>query len=389
MNKKLLERGIVEIINRNNFEKRLNAKKKLRVKFGVDPSSQDIHLGHTVVLNKLKQFQELGHTIIFLIGDYTALIGDPSGRNKTRPVLTELEVKSNAKSYLDQVGKIIDLKKIEIRHNSEWFNKMALKELIEIGSKFSVASIIERDDFEKRLKAGNEVLMHELFYPMMQAYDSVMLSADVEFGGSDQRFNMLAGRELQKKMGQTPQEVVMTPLLVGIDGKEKMSKSLGNDIGVAEKSAEQFGKIMSIPDNLILEYFELCTNVPESQIKKYRGALKKGENPRDIKEKLAYEIVKIYHSQLEAEKAKKDFISQFQKKELPKEMLKVKISGNYDLPLFLINLKAAGSMSEARRLIEQGGVKIDSAKITDPKAQIATHKGMVVQVGKRRWWKIA
>lgn len=389
MNQELFTRGIEEVIVLKNLEQRLKSKKKLRIKYGVDPSSSDIHLGHTVVLNKLKELQRLGHTIIFLIGDYTALIGDPSGRDKTRPVLTEKKVKNNAQTYLLQVGKILDARKAEIRRNSEWYNKMTLKELIDLASNFSVASIIERDDFEKRLKEKREISMHELLYPMMQAYDSVILEADVEFGGSDQRFNMLAGRELQKKMGQAPQEVVTSKLLVGTDGKEKMSKSLGNYIGISENPDSMFGKIMSIPDKLILEYFELCTDASIDQLKKYSQSLKRGENPRDIKEKLAEKIVAMYYGKTVAEKAKSNFIAQFQKKEVPKNIPKVKLSGNYELSLFLINLPAAKSSSEAKRLIEQGGVKIDGTKITDPKAQIATYKGMIVQVGKRRFWKIA
>jgi len=388
MDSRLNKRGIEEIISDKELDTKLKSGNKLRIKFGVDPSSPDIHLGHAVVLIKLKQFQDQGHQIIFLIGDYTAMIGDPSGKNKTRPVLTEAQISQNAKTYFDQVGKIIDIKKAEIRKNSEWFEKMTLKELIDIGSKFSVASIIERDDFEKRLKTNQEISMHELYYPMMQAYDSVMLKADVEFGGTDQRFNMLAGRELQKKIGQFPQVVITTKLLVGTDGKEKMSKSLGNYIGITEGPKEQFGKVMSIPDNLIEQYFELCTGLDQSAINKMVLEMKEGNNPRDYKLILAEKIVTLYHGQNEAAYAKEHFLNQFQKKEMPDEMLNIELSGNYILPLLLSEIGAADSNSDAKRLIEQGGVRIDGTKITDTQAEISTHSGMVIQVGKLKFWRI-
>lgn len=388
MKSELAKNGIEEIISEKELETKLNSGKKLRIKFGVDPSSPDIHLGHAVVFRKLKEFQKKGHKIIFLIGDYTAMIGDPSGKNKTRPVLTEKQIAVNAKTYFDQVGKIIDVKQAEIRKNSEWFKKLGLKDLIELGSKFSVSSIIERDDFEKRLKEGREVSMHELYYPMMQAYDSIMLEADIEFGGTDQRFNMLAGRELQKKMGQTPQVVITTKLLVGTDGKEKMSKSLGNYIGITEKAKEQFGKIMSISDALIIEYFELCTDLDKKEIEKINKEMKAGKNPRDFKIRLAKEIVTIYHGESEAKYAEEQFINQFQKKEMPDEIPGVKISGDYGITLMLIEIGAAQSNSEAKRLIEQGAVRIDGTKITEINSQVATHEGMIIQVGKRNFWRV-
>jgi len=251
--KNLLSRGAVNIIEKDSLEKKLNSGKKLRIKFGADPTAADLHLGHMVCLKKLKEFQDLGHQIIFIIGDYTAKIGDPSGRNKTRPSLSDAEIKKNTKTYLDQVGKILDIKKIKIYKNSQWFSKMSLADILNLSSKFTVAQILERDDFEKRIKNKVEIYYHETIYPMMQAYDSVMVMSDVEVGGNDQIFNMLAGRELQKKMGQEPQDILTMPLLIGLDGKEKMSKSFGNYIGIAESSNEQFGKIMSLPDNLIIE----------------------------------------------------------------------------------------------------------------------------------------
>jgi len=387
MNKDFFEKGIVEIIDEKSLKEKLKSK-KLRIKYGVDPTRPDIHIGHSVQLRKLKELQDEGHTIIFLIGDYTTKIGDPSGRKSTRPILTDEEIKANAKTYFDQVGKILDVKKTEIRYNSEWFSKMDFNEILNLAGKFTVAQIIERDDFQKRLKGGVDIGLHEMFYPLMQAYDSVALKADVEFCGNDQKFNVLAGRDLQKKMGQTPQDLIITELLVGLDGVNKMSKSLDNYVGITEESNSQFGKIMSIPDKLVIKYFELCTGLPMDEISKYEKQIEGGTNPRDIKEKLAFEIVKIYHGEKEAEKAKEEFKKVFSNKELPTNIPEVKLAGNYDLPLFLLELGAASSNSEAKRLIEQGGVKIDGAKITDFKSDISTHPGMIIQVGKKKVYRI-
>ena len=384
----ILTRGVDKIISKESLLERLKSGKNLRIKLGVDPSSTDLHLGHTVVLRIMKKLQDLGHTIIFLIGDYTALVGDPSGKNKTRPVLTADEIENNAKTYLEQVGKIVDIEKTEIRKNSEWFSEFGIQDFINLGSKFSVASIIERDDFESRLKNNKEIYMHELYYPMMQAYDSVMLEADAEFGGSDQTFNMLAGRSLQKKMGQKPQEVLMAKILIGTDGKEKMSKSLGNYIGVTDSPKEMFGKVMSIRDELILNYFLLCTDVSKIDIEKYKNEMSSGQNPRDYKEKLAYELVKMYHNEDEATLAKSGFVEQFRKGSVPKDIEEVELSGTMALPLLLVNIGAAPSTSQAWKLIEQGAVRVDGAKLTDPKAEVATKSGMTIQVGKLNWWKI-
>jgi tyrosyl-tRNA synthetase len=380
--------GVNEIISKESLDKRLKSGKKLRIKFGVDPTRPDIHLGHAVVMWKLKALSEMGHTVIFLIGDYTTKIGDPSGRNTTRPILSDAEIKKNAKTYFDQASKILDLKKVEVRYNSEWFSKIKFNDIINIAGKFTVSSILERDDFSKRLKDNVEVGLHELLYPLMQAQDSVELKSDIEVGGTDQRFNILAGRELQKKVGQVPQEVVLFDLLIGTDGKNKMSKSLDNYIGITESSESMFGKVMSIPDSMILPYFELCALYDEKRLKTVRGELDSGKNPRDLKEKLAMEIVKLYHDEKSATEAKDAFVSQFRDKKLPDIMPEVELSGNYELTLLLIELGAATSNSEARRLIEQGAVKIDEAKITDLKAPIAVHKGMVIQVGKRNYWRI-
>lgn len=388
MKNNFFEKGVAEIIDKKSLEQKLESKKKLRIKIGVDPTRPDIHLGHAVALRVLRKLQDAGHTIIFLIGDYTTKIGDPSGRNTTRPVLDDAEIKKNAKTYFDQVGLILDLKKTEVRYNSEWFSKMNFNDILQIAGKFTVAQIIERDDFEKRLKGGVDVGLHEMLYPLMQAYDSVVLKADVEFGGTDQRFNILAGRDLQKKMGQAPQDIVLVGLLVGLDGKEKMSKSLDNYIGITESPKTMFGKTMSIPDSLIESYFELCTDVTADEIKKHLDGMKKGKNPRDVKAELAEKIVEIYHSKEKAEEAKEEFFKVFSKKELPSKIPTINLSGSFELPLFLIELGATTSNSEARRLITQGAVKIDGAKVTDPKSQVATHKDMVIQVGKQKYYKI-
>lgn len=388
MFKKIFTRGVVDLISEKGLKKRLESGKKLRIKLGVDPSSPDIHLGHCVALRQLKKFQDSGHTVIFLIGDYTAMVGDPSGKNKTRPVLTEEQINENAQTYLDQVNKVLDINKVEIRKNSEWFKKLNIQDLIRLGSHFSVAQIIERDDFEKRLKSGNEISMHELLYPMMQAYDSVMLEADIEIGGTDQRFNILAGRELQKKSGQVPQDIILTELLIGLDGKNKMSKSLGNYVGVNDNPDDKFGKIMSITDNMIIKYFQLCTDVSDIILDKYQYEMEKGKNPRDYKERLAYEIVKLYDGEEIANQAKNNFINQFQKGKLPDDIKEVHLIGRYDIVLLLNNIGLERSNSEIRRLIEQGAVKIDGLKIIDDKATITVYKGMVIQVGKRHFWKI-
>ncbi|OQA05003.1 MAG: Tyrosine--tRNA ligase [bacterium ADurb.Bin400] len=388
MRKDFFVRGVAEIIEEKSLKDKLKSGKTLRIKMGVDPTRPDLHLGHTVAIRKLREFQEAGHKVIFLIGDFTAKVGDPSGKNKTRPMLDDQDILRNAQTYLDQVGKILDIEKTELRRNSEWYSKMDFNDILQVAAKFTVAQILERDDFEKRLKGGSDIGMHELLYPIMQAYDSVMLEADVEMGGTDQKFNMLAGRSLQKKMGQAPQDVMTMKLLVGLDGKEKMSKSLDNYVSITEEPSLQFGKIMSIPDNLIIEYFDLCTDIPKTTVAKYQSEMENGANPRDYKEKLALEIVKMYHGSESAKEAKESFVRQFREKELPEDMPEVKLEGRYKLPLLLISLGAVGSNSEARRLIEQGGVRVDGAKLEDPNSIVSVYGGMVVQVGKRRFYKI-
>lgn len=382
------EKGIEEVIERKSLLAKLQSGKKLRIKIGVDPTSTDIHLGHAVALRVMKALQDDGHKIIFLIGDYTAKIGDPSGKNSTRPILTDAEIKKNAKTYFDQVGKILDLKKTEVRYNSEWYEKLNFNDILQLVGKFTVAQIIERDDFEIRMKKGQDISMSELLYPIMQAYDSVVLEADLEFGGSDQKFNMLAGRVLQRKMGQAPQDLVLVKLLVGTDGREKMSKSLGNYIGINESANSIFGKVMSIPDTLIMPYFELCTTLSQKEIQNYKHLITEGENPKNIKIKLAQEIVTLYHSKEQALEAKEEFENVFAKKELPKEMKKIKLTGNFKPMALLIAIEAATTNSEARRLVIQGALKIDQEKISDPDSEIAIKKGMTVSVGKKRYYKV-
>jgi len=384
--KNLLERGVVDVIEKDSLEKKLNSSKKLRIKFGADPTAPDLHLGHAVALRKLKEFQDLGHKIIFIIGDFTAKIGDPSGKNKTRPPLSEIEIKKNTQTYLQQIGKILDVQKIKIYKNSQWFSKMKLEDLIRLSAKLTVAKILERDDFEKRIKNKIEIYYHETLYPLLQAYDSVMVEADVEIGGSDQIFNMLVGRDLQKKMGQEPQDVLTVPLLVGLDGKEKMSKSLKNYVGFNEMPQEQFGKLMSLPDELIIQYMKLLTDIPAEEIDEIEKKMKKKiVNPRDAKMRLAFEIVSFYHSEDEACKAKEEFERVFSRKEMPE----VEVSQNkIKIIDFLAENSLVSSKSEARRLIEQKAVEIDGKIIGDWRKETEVKDGAIMRIGKRKFIKI-
>ena len=386
----LLTHNTEEVIIKDDLEKKLNSGKKLRIKLGCDPSRPDLHLGHSVVLKKLKEFQDLGHQVVFIIGDYTGMIGDPSGKSKTRPALLSKEVKKNAKSYFAQVGKILDLKKTEVRYNSEWFSKLNFEDILKLLSKFTVARILERDDFSKRLKGGIDIAASEIMYPIMQAYDSIMIKADVEIGGTDQKFNMLAGRDLQRKMNMPEQNVLTTPLLVGLDGKEKMSKSLDNYIGIVEKPNSMFGKIMSISDEMILYYFKLLTNISKDELKKIELDLKdSSKNPRDIKVKLAKEIIKIYHNKKSAEKAEEEFNKIFRDKKKPTDIKSYKLQAtSYKLADLLAELKLASSKGEARRLVQQGGVKIDDVVQKDFNKDIKIKSGMIIQAGKKRFIKI-
>ena len=386
----VLSRGVEEVIEKESLIKKLQSGKKLRIKYGADPSAPDLHLGHSACLLKLKEFQDLGHQIIFIVGDFTAMIGDPSKRLKTRPSLSKKEVEKNAKTYFKQVGGILDINKIKILRNSKWFSKMDLRGLLKLASKFMVARILERDDFSQRLKKGINIGAHEIIYPLMQAYDSVMVRADIELGGSDQKFNMLAGRNLQKKIDQAQQDLVIIPLLVGIDGQRKMSKSLGNYIGITEKPEEQYGKIMSIPDKLILDYFKLTTRVHLKEIKKMREGLKKKKvNPRDLKARLAREIVGICYGKRIAEKVEEEFNRIFKEKKLPSKIPSIRIKEKYlNILSLLVKTKLSSSKAEAKRLVLQKGVKIDNQLQEDWQKAIEIKKGQVVQVGKKKFVKI-
>lgn len=389
--KNLLSRGVEEAVSIKSLEEKLKSGKKLRVKLGADPSRPDLHLGHAAVLRKLKEFQYLGHQIVFIIGDYTGMIGDPSGKSATRPQLSSKEVNENAKTYLKQVGRILDIKKTEIRRNSEWYSKMKFSETLSLTSKFSVQRLLERDDFSKRIKENRELHVHELLYPIMQAYDSVAIKADVELGGTDQKFNLLAGRKLQRRLNMPEQDIVTIPLLVGLDGKNKMSKSLDNYIGITESADSMYGKVMSIPDELIVHYFELATELSAEEARKIKEELKSSNNnPRDVKMRLAREIIKLYHSEAMALKAENNFIDVFQKKETPVEMaeyrLKEKTLNIIDL---LLQIKLASSKGEARRLLDQKGVVVDNAIIDDAKATIEISRdGVIVRKGKRHFVKV-
>jgi len=388
--KNLLTHNVEEVIIKTDLEKKLNSGKKLRIKLGCDPSRPDLHLGHSIVLRKLKEFQDLGHQVVFIIGDYTGMIGDPSGKSKTRPALSKEEVKKNSKSYFEQVGKILDIEKTEIRYNSEWFSKLNFEDILKLLSKFTVARILERDDFSKRLKNGIDIATSEMMYPVIQAYDSIIIKTDVEIGGTDQKFNMLAGRDLQRKMKMPEQNVLTVPLLIGLDGKNKMSKSLDNYISITEEPNSMFGKIMSISDEMIFYYFKLLTNISENELKKIKLNLKDStKNPRNIKVELAKEIITIYHNKKSAEEAEEEFNKIFRDKQKPTDIKRCKIRDTkYKLVDLLVEIKLASSKGEARRLIQQGGVRIDNVVQKDFDKDIEIKNGMIAQVGKRRFVKI-
>ena len=379
----LLTRGVVEVIEKDHLALRLaQGKKKLRVKFGIDPTAPDLHLGHTVPLRKLRQFQDAGHQAVLIIGDFTAQIGDPSGRDKTRPKLSEKEIKNNFKTYLGQAKKILDIKKTEIHYNSEWFKKDKL--ILELMSQMSMERVMEREDFQKRIKAGQEVTMLEALYPIMQGYDSVAIKADLEIGGSDQKFNLLMGRRMQRKYNLPEQDVLTLPLLEGTDGVHKMSKSLGNYIGLAEKSEIMFGKIMSVPDNLVLKYCELLTDLPLEKMKE-----KLQQDPRGAKLELAKTIVTMYHNEKDAKRAEEEFIRVVSNKQPPEKVISYKLEvRSLNLIDLLMETKMATSKSEARRLVEQGGVKINNEKQSDPNKIITLEKETLLQVGKRKYLKL-
>ncbi|KHC90510.1 tyrosyl-tRNA ligase [Thermotoga sp. Mc24] len=387
---KILKRNVVDLISEEELLDRIKRKGKLRVKLGVDPSRPDLHLGHAVVLRKLREFQELGHTVVLIIGDFTARIGDPSGRNETRPMLTKEEVLENAKTYQEQAFKILDPERTELRFNGEWLDRMTFADVIVLASKYTVARMLERDDFAKRFKEGIPIAVSEFLYPLAQAYDSVAIQADVELGGTDQLFNLLVGRKIQEEYGQEPQIVMTMPIIEGTDGKLKMSKSYGNYIAFNDPPEEMYGKLMSIPDELIIKYMHLLTNIPEEVIEEYEKKMKeKTINPRDVKMVLAYEITRFFHGEENAKKAQEQFVKVFQKKEIPDEMPVVEISQDKNIVDLLVEIGAASSKSEAKRLVSQGGVYIDGERIEDIKFTVEPDGERVLKVGKRKFYRIS
>jgi tyrosyl-tRNA synthetase len=378
-------RGAQEILLEDDLKRKLSRGKPLRVKAGFDPTAPDLHLGHTVLINKLRQFQDFGHEVIFLIGDFTSLIGDPSGRNATRPRLTPEEVKENARTYERQIFKILDRKKTIIDFNSRWMSAMSAAGVVEIAAKHTVARMLERDDFAKRYRAGQPIAVHEFLYPLVQGYDSVALKADVELGGTDQKFNLLVGRQLQEAYGQEPQVVLTMPLLEGLDGVQKMSKSLGNYVGIDEQPNDIFGKLMSISDELMWRYYELLSFRSSAEIAELRHQVAEGRNPRDVKFELAKEIVERFHDQRAAQAAHADFIARFQKGQLPAEMRKVTIEVGPAKIKIANLLKEAGlaqSTTSAYRLIDQGAVRLGGDKLSD-RDRLIGEGTYIVQVGKR------
>ena len=386
----LIKRGIDEVLTEDDLVSKLKSKKQLTVKVGFDPTAPDLHLGHTVILNKMRHFQDLGHKVVFLIGDFTGRIGDPSGKNKTRPSLDKEELEKNAKTYSDQVFKILNKNLTDIRFNSEWCENLGADGIIGLASKYNLGRMLERDDFSKRYKANQQIAIHEFLYPLIQAYDSIALNADVEMGGTDQKFNLLVGRELQRAFDQEPQVCITLPILEGLDGINKMSKSLDNYVGINEDSDEMFGKIMSISDDLMWRWFELLSFRPINEVNELKKEVKSGMNPRDTKILLAEEIIERFHSKEDAENAKNTFLDRFQKGAKPKDIETFSISLDDDIAIGNL-LKESGlvqSTSEAMRLVKQGAVKINDEKIDDPKLSIEKNQELLVQVGKRRFLKI-
>ncbi|MGK9475864.1 tyrosine--tRNA ligase [Melioribacter sp. OK-6-Me] len=394
----IIKRGTSEIIPEEELfeklEKSYKEGKPLNIKLGCDPTRPDLHLGHSVVLRKLAQFQQLGHTAILIIGDFTGMIGDPSGRNSSRPPLSFEEARKNGKTYFEQASKILDPHKTKIVYNSDWLGKMNFEEVIKLASKYTVARMLERDDFTKRMRNGIPISMHEILYPLAQAMDSVAIESDVELGGTDQKFNLLVGRDIQREFGLAPQVILTMPILVGTDGKEKMSKSLDNYIGINEPPNEIYGKTLSIPDELIYSYFELATDVSNQELKIIKQQLENKEvNPRDLKRALARKLVTMYHSEEAAFQAEREFDQIFVKKGLPDEIPDLKLEKNYtekgiDILDLILKAGFAPTRSEARRLVIQGGVSIDGEKIVDPKLIINPKEGSILKVGKRNFAKI-
>ncbi len=386
--KNLLERGVEQIIDRENLKRRLLAGKKLRIKHGIDPTGPKIHLGRAVQFRKLKEFQDLGHQIVLIIGDFTARIGDASDKQSMRRPLSEKEIKRNMANYTNQIGKILDLKKTEVHYNSKWLKKFNLKDLINLATKFTAQQMINRRNFKERWEKNKEIGLHELLYPLCQGYDSVAIKADVEVGGTDQTFNLIAGRKIQEIFGQKPQDLVILKMLEGLDGK-KMSTSQGNVINITDNANEMFGKIMSMHDEMILKYFELCTNVPIKEILEMEKQMKTGANPRNFKVRLAFEITKIYHGEKKAQRAWREFDRIFRDKKIPSKIRTKNLkSGTWNIIDLVVESKLAPSKSEARRLIQQGAVKINNTIEKDWKKEINIKGNLLIQVGKHRFAKI-
>ena len=387
-----IARGTQEVLTQADLVRKLSRGKPLVIKAGFDPTAPDLHLGHTVLLNKMRQFQQFGHEVVFLIGDFTGMIGDPTGRNATRPPLTAAQIKANAQTYEKQVFKILDAQRTRVDFNSRWFGQMSAAGLIEIAAKHTVARMIERDDFTKRFRANQPIALHEFLYPLVQGYDSVALKADVELGGTDQKFNLLVGRALQEHYGQEPQVVITMPLLEGLDGVNKMSKSLGNYVGIAEDPDTQFGKLMSISDELMWRYFELLSFRPLGEIAALRKAVQEGRNPRDVKFELAQEIVARFHDRAAAERAKENFIARFSQKSLPTDLplqfLASPEPAGVKLALALREAGLAASNSEANRKIQEGAVRVDGNKTTDREMRLLPGSEYVLQLGPRRFARV-
>lgn len=391
----LIKRGAIEIIPEDELvqkiEKSIKTGKPLNIKLGCDPSRPDLHIGHSVVLRKLAQFQQLGHQAILIIGDFTGMIGDPSGRNSTRPALTLEQTRINGESYFQQASKILDKNKTKIVYNSEWLGKMTFEDVIKLASKYTVARMLERDDFTKRYKAGEPISIHEFLYPLAQAMDSVAIQSDVELGGTDQKFNLLVGRDIQREYGVEPQVILTMPLLVGTDGVEKMSKSYDNYIGISDPPEQIFGRTMSIPDTLIYTYFELATDVSNERLKEIKTALEDGKtNPRDLKRELARKLVSMYYDEDTALRAQEEFDKIFIKKEIPDEIDEFNIEENREINILdlLLLVNFAPSKGEAKRLVLQGGVSIDGEKVSDVHQNIKIKSGMILKVGKRKFLKL-
>ncbi|MEZ9352241.1 tyrosine--tRNA ligase [Vibrio splendidus] len=382
-----IKRGVEELIPEDELIAKLKEGRPLRIKLGADPTAPDIHLGHTVIFNKLRAFQELGHEVTFLIGDFTAMVGDPSGKNSTRPPLSREDVLKNAETYKEQVFKILDPAKTQIRFNSEWLSELGAEGMIRLASNQTVARMLERDDFKKRYAGGQPIAIHEFMYPLLQGHDSVALESDVELGGTDQKFNLLMGRELQKAAGQKPQAVLMMPLLVGLDGVKKMSKSAHNYIGISEAPSEMFGKIMSISDDLMWSYYELLSFRPLEEVAELKAGVEAGKNPRDVKVLLAKEIIARFHSEADAEAAEQEFVNRFAKNQVPDEMPEFEFEAGLPIANVLKEAGLVNSTSDAMRMIKQGAAKLEGEKIEDSKLvpEVGT---AVYQVGKRKFARI-